>query len=254
MLDPGDHQDHKDQRAQPGLPELTENPVQLDLKVSQEPKETLELKERKVTGVTANQDPGDHPGLQDLQDHHPAQTVLPLWIWRDLDLVIWRAYGDCLACRAHLAHPAHLDLPTQQCPVLPAPSVLPVHLGRTELLEVQGFLDHRVLTANRASLAREERRVMLVSSAYPVQWEKRVLRGLLVLKEGQARPDLPASLDRWDLLDHQDLRDRAIVLALMIWRAPVLGFFTAHLVSEDQKEYRVPLECQVFRVRVVYLV
>lgn len=114
-----------------------------------------------------------------------------------------------------------------------------VHLDRMELLEVQGFPDHRVLTAKQASLAPEERRVMLVSSAYLVQWEKRVLRGLLVLKEGQARLDLPAFLDRWDLLDPQDLLDLqglAFVLALMIWRGLVLVFSKAHLVSEDQKE------------------
>lgn len=226
---------------------------QLVLKVSQEPQETLDQKEKKVTGVKASQDRGDHPGLQ---DPHLVQTDLPFWTWRALDLVIWRVYGDC---QAHLDHLDLLDLqalPTQQCPVLLAPLGLLVHLDRTELLEVQGFLDHRVLTANQASLAPEERRVMLVSSAYLVQWEKRVLRGLLVLKEEQARVALLAFLVRWDLLDPQDLLgllDRAFVLALMIWRALVLVFSIAHLVSEDQKEYRVPLEFQVCRENLVYL-
>lgn len=60
--------------------------------------------------MKASQDRGDHLGLQDLQDPHLAQTGLPFWTWRALDLVIWRVYGDCLAFQAHLDHLDLLDL------------------------------------------------------------------------------------------------------------------------------------------------
>lgn len=260
-LDPEDQLDHRVPQAPRDNQELMENQVILarmeklvlrDLQASQEPQETLVLKERRETVERVSLAPGDP---QDHRDPQDQDSDLLLWTWKAQGSRIWNLLGDC---QAYLVLPVPLGLLVFPVPLQQAQDRVLGHLDhqeRTGRLANLACLVCRVLMAFQELLAPREKRVIQASWAFQEQLERRELKEHRAYLDLQERLDWLVCLDPWDLSDHLDLPgllDQVIVLDLMIWR--VLGSPMDFLVPEDQKEDRVNLACQDFRANLGSLV